>query len=100
MFAIKRDEARRRREVRDRRERAVEEILADEEQLGPGIAEDEADLGRRETAVDRRETGARARCAEEERIPAVMVFRTEEHTSELQSLLRISYAVFCLKKKN
>src|SRR3546814_9979985 len=28
------------------------------------------------------------------------VSRSEEHTSELQSLLRISYAVFCLKKKN
>src|SRR3546814_4952020 len=27
-------------------------------------------------------------------------FRSEEHTSELQSLMRISYAVFCLKKKN
>src|SRR3546814_9112858 len=27
------------------------------------------------------------------------VFRSEEHTSELQSLMRISYAVFCLKKK-
>src|SRR3546814_7061794 len=30
-------------------------------------------------------------------IPAL---RSEEHTSELQSLMRISYAVFCLKKKN
>src|SRR3546814_2527779 len=30
-------------------------------------------------------------------LPAV---RSEEHTSELQSLMRISYAVFCLKKKN
>src|SRR3546814_9214961 len=30
-------------------------------------------------------------------IPAAM--RSEEHTSELQSLMRISYAVFCLKKK-
>src|SRR3546814_1566287 len=30
----------------------------------------------------------------------VAVFRSEEHTSELQSLMRISYAVFCLKKKN
>src|SRR3546814_7398323 len=29
-----------------------------------------------------------------------LVFRSEEHTSELQSLMRISYAVFCLKKKN
>src|SRR3546814_2603183 len=29
-----------------------------------------------------------------------MFDRSEEHTSELQSLMRISYAVFCLKKKN
>src|SRR3546814_2202332 len=28
------------------------------------------------------------------------LLRSEEHTSELQSLMRISYAVFCLKKKN
>src|SRR3546814_1636036 len=31
---------------------------------------------------------------------AEKVIRSEEHTSELQSLMRISYAVFCLKKKN
>src|SRR3546814_3364709 len=32
---------------------------------------------------------------------AILQFsRSEEHTSELQSLMRISYAVFCLKKKN
>src|SRR3546814_2594028 len=30
----------------------------------------------------------------------VTLGRSEEHTSELQSLMRISYAVFCLKKKN
>src|SRR3546814_1764609 len=30
----------------------------------------------------------------------VVINRSEEHTSELQSLMRISYAVFCLKKKN
>src|SRR3546814_8244946 len=30
---------------------------------------------------------------------AAMIDRSEEHTSELQSLMRISYAVFCLKKK-
>src|SRR3546814_4741905 len=29
-----------------------------------------------------------------------VAIRSEEHTSELQSLMRISYAVFCLKKKN
>src|SRR3546814_5443071 len=31
---------------------------------------------------------------------AIALLRSEEHTSELQSLMRISYAVFCLKKKN
>src|SRR3546814_2751453 len=31
---------------------------------------------------------------------SVALFRSEEHTSELQSLMRISYDVFCLKKKN
>src|SRR3546814_9151523 len=31
--------------------------------------------------------------------PTVPATRSEEHTSELQSLMRISYAVFCLKKK-
>src|SRR3546814_9180951 len=30
---------------------------------------------------------------------AAVALRSEEHTSELQSLMRISYAVFCLKKK-
>src|SRR3546814_1067109 len=34
-----------------------------------------------------------------EEIEAVRRSRSEEHTSELQSLMRISYAVFCLKKK-
>src|SRR3546814_5307691 len=32
--------------------------------------------------------------------PLRILDRSEEHTSELQSLMRISYAVFCLKKKN
>src|SRR3546814_2001779 len=32
-------------------------------------------------------------------LAAVSSLRSEEHTSELQSLMRISYAVFCLKKK-
>src|SRR3546814_8180489 len=45
------------------------------------------------------------RCAAERDIRSVVLtgsgkyFRSEEHTSELQSLMRISYAVFCLKKK-
>src|SRR3546814_7552046 len=33
-------------------------------------------------------------------LSSVTLVRSEEHTSELQSLMRISYAVFCLKKKN
>src|SRR3546814_5532240 len=32
-------------------------------------------------------------------VPHVIYRRSEEHTSELQSLMRLSYAVFCLKKK-
>src|SRR3546814_1309203 len=35
-----------------------------------------------------------------EKAYAQSMIRSEEHTSELQSLMRISYAVFCLKKKN
>src|SRR3546814_9700455 len=34
------------------------------------------------------------------RLAPLADWRSEEHTSELQSLMRISYAVFCLKKKN
>src|SRR3546814_4554812 len=52
-----------------------------------------------------------ALCAPVAKVPDVMALRaglgfvarfrrSEEHTSELQSLMRISYAVFCLKKKN
>src|SRR3546814_4128693 len=43
-----------------------------------------------------RTVGARRRIAEG---LALELVRSEEHTSELQSLMRISYAVFCLKKK-
>src|SRR3546814_4158529 len=39
------------------------------------------------------------RAARMGRNPATGEARSEEHTSELQSLMRISYAVFCLKKK-
>src|SRR3546814_5434867 len=41
-----------------------------------------------------------ARCEPAADLPQlVLVVSSEEHTSELQSLMRISYAVFCLKKK-
>src|SRR3546814_9649888 len=39
------------------------------------------------------------RMARGEVVPNVLTARSEEHTSELQSLMRNSYAVFCLKKK-
>src|SRR3546814_9734700 len=37
-------------------------------------------------------------CSQTCSLPKVEIERSEEHTSELQSLMRISYAVFCLKK--
>src|SRR3546814_5320917 len=43
------------------------------------------------------------KCARAKVLPGLLmstVRKSEEHTSELQSLMRISYAVFCLKKKN
>src|SRR3546814_2423015 len=43
---------------------------------------------------------ARLAVAQRQRLPRDLVGRSEEHTSELQSLMRISYAVFCWKKKN
>src|SRR3546814_10053470 len=44
--------------------------------------------------------GAPCRCQGARLDEAEISRRSEEHTSELQSLMRISYAVFCLKKKN
>src|SRR3546814_10322448 len=52
--------------------------------------------------ADRRR-GGRPRCRWPLELPVASECaqsRSEEHTSELQSLMRISYAVFCLKKKN
>src|SRR3546814_5856118 len=49
--------------------------------------------------VDRHEHVATDDRAVHERRTRIVAARSEEHTSELQSLMRISYAVFCLKKK-
>src|SRR3546814_8473346 len=53
--------------------------------------------------VDRAQDDAAERVSDEDDIAAIggnpLRIRSEEHTSELQSLMRISYAVFCLKKK-
>src|SRR3546814_5519136 len=53
----------------------------------------DATLASKRTVISRSITVVGAACA-------ARVVRSEEHTSELQSLMRISYAVFCLKKKN
>src|SRR3546814_6434341 len=45
-------------------------------------------------------SSAGARCLKSLDLRNGAAHRSEEHTSELQSLMRISYAVFCLKKKN
>src|SRR3546814_8494090 len=62
-----------------------------------GIAKRFAELGAK-VAVAGRDPDKAARAAEEIGAGALGL-RSEEHTSELQSLMRISYAVFCLKKK-
>src|SRR3546814_1531287 len=61
----------------------------------PGSIEDQGDA--QQQPQQDGESGHRLRIAFS---LAVNVKRSEEHTSELQSLMRISYAVFCLKKKN
>src|SRR3546814_8174732 len=74
-------------EASGRLDRAVEGLPDDEQLLGR--LRDGRGLARPELAV----LLAYAKLAVQDAI------RSEEHTSELQSLMRISYAVFCLKKK-
>src|SRR3546814_8050749 len=54
-----------------------------------------AGLIRQLTAISGRTSASAASSSQ----PTITASRSEEHTSELQSLMRISYAVFCLKKK-
>src|SRR3546814_9766213 len=91
---------RRRRPADDRADRAlrvgggimdVDAISPRREQRRPGAADQScANAGHRFRYRLRRGTL---------RIVDLVRHRSEEHTSELQSLMRISYAVFCLKKK-
>src|SRR3546814_7533710 len=69
-----------------------------------GLYRRDAGLEKRCRAPPRRADHAhRSRCAEGGPMELALLRgrgpRSEEHTSELQSLMRISYAVFCLKKK-
>src|SRR3546814_6522217 len=65
-----------------------------------GMAVDEVvGLLLREALRQRLEAGAAVAGARDDNAPVDRHARSVEHTSELQSLMRISYAVFCLKKK-
>src|SRR3546814_4269430 len=63
-----------------------------------GLVDDLLDLVEQRPELGEPLTGAEDYLAAEV-VYAVSHERSEEHTSELQSLMRISYAVFCLKKK-
>src|SRR3546814_7267658 len=77
------------RKEHDRRDRHVEDS---------GIALDDVQRGRLQAAFDFRQIRRRT-LQPLSRLLLLEVVRSEEHTSELQSLMRISYAVFCLKKQ-
>src|SRR3546814_2734618 len=69
-------------------------------QIGRPLTEEEQSYVT-EILDDRKMNEIRARIEFEVKDPATAeALRSEEHTSELQSLMRISYAVFCLNKTN
>src|SRR3546814_4210387 len=76
------------------------------DQLQPGQRPQREALGRQVVDGDLAQHGGEAEADQAhvviERQPGggAVAGRSEEHTSELQSLMRISYAVFCLKKNN
>src|SRR3546814_4138459 len=63
--------------------------------FGPDAANNDPDV----TAAALQDLARIDLTAELPKISMPLTVRSEEHTSELQSLMRISYAVFCLKKK-
>src|SRR3546814_5906079 len=77
------------------------EIMGDLSPIGRGVLRNRTDMGplaRRALASFGPHDLVLTSSAAPEKAEAAAV-RSEEHTSELQSLMRISYAVFCLKKK-
>src|SRR3546814_8409357 len=90
------------RSLRGHAEGAAEEVEVVDIGRGEIGAERGIDLARVDTqylrlvAID---VGKDARASGVEQRKDLLHLRSEEHTSELQSLMRISYAVFCLKKK-
>src|SRR3546814_3163889 len=83
---------------RPRQERGQHHVVERQgERQQPGRDQRRRDQRQRDAEEYRQRRGAQVERGFFER--AVEVARSEEHTSELQSLMRISYAVFCLKKK-
>src|SRR3546814_1545627 len=68
----------------------------DSQRIGQGRENAKTFLKENRELLDRLEQAIRANAAG---VSEALMGRSEEHTSELQSLMRISYAVFCLKKK-
>src|SRR3546814_8448257 len=84
----------------DRRPRlsSLEEVMAPLAPYSPDAVAKEAarvDFGERREEV----FGGKDKLPEKQAPRHMAIQRSEEHTSELQSLMRTSYAVFCLKKK-
>src|SRR3546814_3441146 len=91
-------------------------LVADDVHIGADDLREDARLGRAEIRLPRLDAKFRRAhrvahrpalierhgqlAAHRQRAARRVEARSEEHTSELQSLMRISYAVFCLKKKN
>src|SRR3546814_3217241 len=75
--------------------------LRNRRRLSPGLGPHSHKAARRSTGKDRDRSSEQYQGSDAERhwYIGLHIFRSEEHTSELQSLMRISYAVFCLKKK-
>src|SRR3546814_989647 len=95
----------------DRQHACLHENLTELEQCRRLTAAPSRAADSREFRVTTKDPAQGRQAAPRRRIPALSLFlpilalafaspRSEEHTSELQSLMRISYAVFCLKKKN
>src|SRR3546814_2682122 len=95
-------------EAERRRRRAGSVAVGFRRQRAEGLGRALEEAGRQQQAADQvrrgrrqREVGGAAAAFGGSEVKARrQVLRSEEHTSELQSLMRISYAVFCLKKKN
>src|SRR3546814_5791534 len=85
--------------------------------VGPGLAHPIGEAGREQRRIDpvnqdRQPAPTRHAVVIGQKAPqeremrlapggdVIVVVRSEEHTTDIQSLMRISYAVFCLKKKN